>query len=478
VPEDKGPWSSPPFKTITIDGVGDVVTAHGRLYVPSRPPELRRRLMELAHDKAGHFGIDKVVHALRHEGFVTWESLKGDVASYVDSCVPCQRFKAPHALSQQGHSEPTAAPHPFFTLYVDPFGPIAGKHYVFVIVDAFSRFIWFRAASSTSSAALIAALTSVTDGQGQYPRVLRVDSAASNVSAEVARWAAAHGIAISPSPPHAHWTLGTAESQMAKLRKLAQIVFGANGTGADVALASQDKLDVLAAFANNTVNRSIGDTPFHVFKGYRPDTALTTAIGSRPSAPFTTDEWLNRISAVHELAALASSVSQCVAAGQRDATRADPPVYNPQDLVLVWYPSSHKLEPFYRGPYVIDSRRDANWYKVRRLVDIGVADADLSDIHVSRLRRFNASRTTIPQLLAHGLDDDFGIVAAVLGHRGTGKTLEYEIRWSDDSVSFLAASSLGKVKLVHDYNATHGIEITNAGAARARKKGKGKRAVA
>ena len=49
-------------------------------------------LLTLAHDKAGHFGLDKTYNGLKKEVF--WPKMKQSVDKYVQTCEVCQRNRA------------------------------------------------------------------------------------------------------------------------------------------------------------------------------------------------------------------------------------------------------------------------------------------------------------------------------------------------------------------------------------------------
>jgi hypothetical protein len=77
----------------------------------------------------------------------------------------------------------------------------------------------------------------------------------------------------------------------------------------------------------------------------------------------------------------------------------------------------------------------------------------------------------VEELLAYGLGD-YGVVKAILRHRTTADgSLEFEVKWQDDSTSFLDGVSLGKVTLFMEYIASHKIGAAQLKAVR----GKGKR---
>ena len=93
-------------------------------------------------------------------------------------------------------------------------------------------------------------------------------------------------------------------------------------------------------------------------------------------------------------------------------------------------------------------------------MDIGVSDGVLTEVHVERLRPFNASRTSIDALLSHNLDSSYGIVSAILSHRTSASgALEFEVKWQDSTTSFVDVKTLSKVTLFKDYVTQHGLTL-------------------
>jgi len=287
--------------------------------------------------------------------------------------------------------------------------------------------------------------------------VLRVDGASGTASQEFAKWASSRKITVIPSPPHAHWTLGIAESRMPTLKVLAETCFGASGYGVEDALASQSNLDILAFYANSTVTRGTNTTPFLVFYGHHAPTALADAAGTISPPEFSLDSWITRFSAIQTLAQGYSSVTQLHESASR--TPGDlSVVYKPQQLVLVWHPSTHKFQPDYRGPYIVKEVKNADWVNVIRLVDRNNADAKPMLVHRTRLRPFNASRTSESKLLTHGLDPSFGVVTDILSHAAAADgTVLFTVKWSDDSISSVPGSWLTKLDIYAKYLASHDV---------------------
>ena len=453
-----------PFACFDVTGIGQIVLYKGRFYFPTNATGQRVRVITTAHDHGGHAGIYGTLEALR-AAHVGWPTLHADVASYIASCPSCQRFKAPDSLGNTGTSEPTTATAPRHTLYVDFLGRLPQGGYVILAIDMFSRYMFLRAASSTASSSLIRAIDSITEFTG-YPRILRVDRGSGNISKELNRWAESHSIELVPSPPFAHFTLGMVENRVGQVRDLAHLLFGTNGTGAAAALSSQANLNLIANVANRLVNRSTGYSAYEVFFGTPSPTPVDELTGAAGSPIFNSpDDFINCVHALHDLVATASSASQLINAKGRSQRSTPPPTYAAGDLVLMWYPKRDQFDIPYHGPFIIDSRRNDNWYLVRRLVDQGIHDAKLTEAHVSRLRRFNASRTTIDALLAFNLDSSFGIVSAITGHGvDADGNAEFHVLWADGTTSRSPAELLTKVKVFQDYVATHGITLPSGRA--------------
>ena len=465
-PAERPLSSSGALESVTIPGVGDVILFNNSIFVPPNAASIRQQLIVAAHDHAGHPGVQYTVEALR-KAHVNWPGRESDVRTFIASCPECQRFKAPPTIAKTGISEPTAATHPYHTLYVDFIGPLSDKGgYVLVIIDRFSGYMWLRKVSSTASTDLISGLQPIVDALGA-PRVLRVDRAKGNISKQFDKYAQQHGVLLVPSPAHAHFTLGMVEGRNDTIRMLAHVMFAPNGFGAAAALSDQDKLDELASVYNATLNRSTGFTPFRLFRGYDPSTALSTLVGCEavPGNP-NVEEYAHRVNMMQLLASTGSNVAQFVAARDRDAARSPPPSFGTGDFVLVWYPPLNKFEPAYRGPFIIDSRRTDSWYYVRRLVDKHNTNAVPFEVHVSRLRKFNMSRTDIDSLLTFNLDSSFGIVKGIKSHRALADgSLEFEVLWADGDVTYSPPELLSKVKVFRDYVESKHIDL---GARRAR----------
>ena len=451
----------------TFHDIGDVLFVHGSILVPASATGERSELLKLAHDSAGHTGIQRTSTALKASRYF-WPSMTRDIIDYVTSCVECQFWKTPKNLPLLGDTTPTQAPWPFHTLYIDVFGAIRpSMASVLLITCAFTRFVWLilinNPSGGVTAADAVKAITQVTSARGQLPRTIRVDAARALTGRGLTKFCTDNGINLDPSPPHAHHTLGAAESKNHVLASMAKCLWR---DAAAERLSSQDGLDVIAALMRAAHCREIGTTPYHAMYGRHPDTPLSRTTGilgdSFDSSFSNVHDYLNRLSIVHEYVSNTSNASTLADAAARNRSRPDPPSYAPRDLVLLWFPAGTKWEQFYRGPYVVSQRINDNWYRVVKLEHADdLSGAPSTEISVARMRRFDAGRTTIAKLLARDLDGGYAIISSVLAHRTRPSgELEFEILWHNDikTWSTVSESSLQRNTILISYFEKHGID--------------------
>ena len=422
--------------TTEFQHIGRVHFLHGAVLVPAAATEERAEILKLAHDMAGHTGERRTLAAI-HRSHVTWVGLSDEVAQFVASCVDCQFNKTRTSLPQLGASAPTIAPHPWHTLYLDPFGPLPApaKGYVFVVVDALTRFLWLIYRQHSTAQDATAVLSDLIRARGDSPRVLRVDSAQALVGTVLRKWADERSIDVARSPPYAHHTLGLAESKNAVFTAMAKVL---HGDRAPLALTDQRQLDVVASHINAAYSRELGTSPHYAMYGKHPTNALARALGEADDAHG--HDYANRLAQVHSYIATALSASTLADAATRDRNRLPPPTYFVGQLVLLWHPTVSKWSNTYRGPYVINAVIDASWYKVHKLVYDDPTTAPTITVSVARLKAFNDTRTTTDALLARTLDEDFAIVSEILEHRRRPDgALEFAIKWHNGDVSWTTA---------------------------------------
>ena len=132
---------------------GLVYSRSGAVYIPD-DRRLRTRLLELAHDAAGHFGRDKTIERLsRH---CVWSGMTKEVEDYCRSCAVCCANKSSNELPA-GLLKPLPIPERVWdSVGVDFVGPLPasreGHDYILVLIDRFSKMLKLRACSQKITA--------------------------------------------------------------------------------------------------------------------------------------------------------------------------------------------------------------------------------------------------------------------------------------------------------------------------------------
>ena len=129
------------------------------------PQELRKRAVSIAHE--GHQGIVKTKQLLRDK--VWFPGIDNFVKEAIDECIACQ------ANDQENKQMSQLPPASWHTLHIDFCGPFLTEEYLFVVIDAYSRFSEVDVARSTSASAVISKLDRVFATHG-IPAVIRSDN--------------------------------------------------------------------------------------------------------------------------------------------------------------------------------------------------------------------------------------------------------------------------------------------------------------
>lgn len=106
------------------------------------PETMQRELITNVHEEIGHFGRFKVVALLKNRYYFANMSRK--IAKVLRECAVCQQSKH-EVASHSGPSKPVIAKEIGETVFADLYGPLPtgtfGYKYIFVVQDAFSKFI-------------------------------------------------------------------------------------------------------------------------------------------------------------------------------------------------------------------------------------------------------------------------------------------------------------------------------------------------
>jgi hypothetical protein len=112
----------------------------GRLVIPATG-DLRRNLMEEAHNRLGHLGYFKTISELCRD--FLWPWMAGDVQIFVQSCAMCQRTKAPTTAPTGKMLTPSFPKTPLSNIAIDFIWPLKGSPHFDMILSCTCRLSGF-----------------------------------------------------------------------------------------------------------------------------------------------------------------------------------------------------------------------------------------------------------------------------------------------------------------------------------------------
>lgn len=216
----------------------------------------------------GHLGVKKT-HAKIKE-HVTWKGMAAEIQRLVGSCEDCKRGK-PETGNRKGFLQSTREFHPLDKLFIDYVGPLArtkrGNRFIFVVVDAFTRFVWLIPSRGTTADISIRHLSSIFASFGP-PRNLVSDNAPAFTSLGFRRFCFVHGVRhITTSP---YYPQPSFAERINRNLKAALIIYH-SGSPRKWDLS----LDWLSLAFNTAQHESHKTTPARLMLGYEVNTPLS-----------------------------------------------------------------------------------------------------------------------------------------------------------------------------------------------------------
>ena len=190
------------------------LTAHENLLLHGQcivvPASLQDDTLRKVHE--GHQGVERC--RARAKASVWWPGMSNDIKQMIRLCPDCAR----EATHRREPLIPTPLPsYPWQVVGTDLF-ELLGKRYL-LVVDYFSRFPEVIQMSTTTSAAIIAALKSVFSRHG-IPEVLRSDNGPQYAAQEFANFAASYDFRHVTSSPYFPRSNGQAERTVQTVKRL------------------------------------------------------------------------------------------------------------------------------------------------------------------------------------------------------------------------------------------------------------------
>lgn len=152
--------------------------------VPS--PETKNIILKNNHDDFMHIGVDKALARIRQQYY--WPNMAQSVREYIKKCSVCKEIKPSNMATTPLMGDRRVATRPWNIIALDYIGPLprskAGKQYVLVVLDLFSKWVQLHAFAQISSKTLCAVLTDHWFMRNSVPAILLSDNASTFTSKE------------------------------------------------------------------------------------------------------------------------------------------------------------------------------------------------------------------------------------------------------------------------------------------------------
>lgn len=335
------------------------ITARGILWVV--PKGMRQRIVKIAHDDFGHFGTEKTLQRLCKDYW--FPRMREYIEKYISCCIPCLFTKR-----QSGRKEGFLHPipkgiQPLTTFHVDHLGPFPkskrNNTYLIVGIDAFTKFVFLRAAKSTKTKYVIEYFRDIFATYGT-PKHIISDQGSCFTSHHFKSFCKQNNI------QHIVNAVATprANGQVERLNRTILSALLPSVTDED---KWDESVRLIQFSINNVPSKSTGKTPSELMFGFIPrggnDALLKDEIQQLPTL-------FQDLVTTRENASKMIIASQLKQKQYYDKKRKQPKTYKEGDLVVIMKQplttgTSRKLAPNYSGPMVVKKVLPNDRYIVR-----------------------------------------------------------------------------------------------------------------
>lgn len=124
------------------------------------PQQMKDHVLFWYHNEMGYLGISKMIDAIRRTYWFTRITEKCE--KHIRNCLKCISFSSLSSKVEEYLNSIPKGKIPFEVIHIDHYGPVDRrvflKKYIFLIVDAFSKFVRLFATKTTSSKETITCL--------------------------------------------------------------------------------------------------------------------------------------------------------------------------------------------------------------------------------------------------------------------------------------------------------------------------------
>lgn len=309
------------------------ITYKGKTFVP---PDLRKELIKLYHQRNAHFGYLKITPEIKNK--YNWPKMTLTIKNFVKKCDVCRRNKT-RPSNNSGLYHPGKVNRPFELISIDTVGGFSGygsnKKYAHLAIDHFSRYAWCFTSKSQSAPDFINLLNKILkDGK---PKTIRTDNYPALKSAHFLKFLTNHNISLQHSPPNSPESLGIVERLNQTLTNQLRTVI----QDPDIRKKNWSKLlhEIISIY-NSSIHSTTKNTP---------ETGL-----------------FNSNKTIQEKIIKNNRKDQIRNANGKNKHRKASR-YKRGDMVLVFNatgPNRKKLDPLYIGPGIVQGKTSNTIYKI------------------------------------------------------------------------------------------------------------------
>ena len=372
------------FRVIRLHPDGENENELNLLWIPE---SCQQAYLHAFHDQMGHQGRERTWQALRRQVF--WPSSYQDVAEHVMRCHECSFSKQHRAVSRG--IVPAIGSYPFDLVTVDLVDMVyakleSSKGYCkcLIFVDSLSR--WVEAIplkADPTAEEYVRLFNEYVVCRYGVPRALRSDRGGNLSAVIVAAVNAAAGTQMLVSKAYHHESAASVERFNKTLEEMVRTVDPGGARW-------EEWLPFLLFSYRATPHRVTSESPAYLLYGRElrgPSDAVLDTRGLLASSRQSAEATVRRLRVAWRLAEAATLKQQVADKSDRDRKTEKPPVFQPDDRVLVKRDKLQpKLESLYDGPYRVVSGPDIRGnYKIRDLHTARMHD----EVAVSRLKLYS-----------------------------------------------------------------------------------------
>lgn len=323
--------------------------------LPIVPHAMKWSVINNIHESIFHLGSDKTLEKLYD--YYWFEGMARYVKKFVSNCVTCKIAK-PHSGKREAELHPIPKETvPWHTIHIDASGKLSGKNdvkeYVFVLIDAFTKYVLLYHSTNINSKSSIKALSQSVALFGPPARVI-ADQGGCLASKQFRDFCESKNISLHLIATGSARANGQVERVMSVLKSMLTTV------ELNKDRSWQDALGEVQLAMNCTKNRVTKASPLELMIGKvaRPLSMIASDVDVEVD-----------LEEVRQTAAQGIESSASYEKHRFDSTKARLNKFSVGDFVLIENEERNqvKLDPKYRGPLKVIEVLDGDRYKLQAL---------------------------------------------------------------------------------------------------------------